>query len=266
MFNKRSLEIAVDCIYTNPEQPRKTFNQGELEELAMSIKEYGVLQPIIVSRNKEGKYFLVAGERRLRASKLLGLSKIPAIIKEADDKSIALIALVENVQRENLSYIEEAIAYKKLMEDFGLSQSEISRRVGKQQSTISNKIRLLALPEDIIELLLENKLTERHARALLKLEDNALRKKVIERVIANNLNVKQTERLIEDIQQKQQEELRKKNKLRYIHYKIYINSIKKTFEQIKDMEEQAKYYQKDLGDMMEIRITIPKKSACDKVS
>lgn len=265
MFNKKNIEVSIDLVNLNPDQPRKVFNEDELLELAESIREYGVLQPIIVSKSKEGEYFLIAGERRLRASKLAGLSKIPAIIREADSRDIALIALVENVQRENLSYLEEAIAYKKLMDDFGLSQVEISKRVGKQQSTISNKIRLLTLPEDIQEMLIRSQLTERHARALLKLDDESLRKKVLERVIANNLNVKQTERLIEDILSKKQEEMRKAHKLRYINYKIYINSIKKTFDQIKDAEANAKYYQQDLGDMLEIKILIPKNTSCDKV-
>lgn len=265
MFNKKNTDINIELIKLNPEQPRKVFNEEELEELAESIKEYGVLQPIILSRNKEGNYFLIAGERRLRASKMAGMSKIPAIIKEASDKDIALISLVENVQRENLSYIEEAAAYKRLMDDFGLSQMEISKRVGKKQSTISNKIRLLTMPPDILELLIENQLTERHARALLKIEDNVLRKNIIERVVVNNLNVKQTEKLIEDIMSKHQEEVRKANKLRYINYKIYINSIKKTFEQIKDVESNAKYFQQDLGDTLEIKIVIPKSSSCNKV-
>ncbi len=265
MFNKKNIDVSIDLVNLNPDQPRKVFNEEELLELADSIKEYGVLQPIIVSKSRDGEYFLIAGERRLRASKLAGLSKIPAIIREADSKDIALIALVENVQRENLSYIEEAIAYKRLMEDFGLSQMEISKRVGKQQSTISNKIRLLSLPDDIQEMLIGNQLTERHARALLKLDDGVLRKKVLERVIANNLNVKQTERLIEDVLNKKQEELRKAHKLRYINYKIYINSIRKAFDQIKDAESNAKYYQQDLGDMLEIKILIPKNASCNKV-
>ncbi|MFV0518107.1 MAG: ParB/RepB/Spo0J family partition protein [Aminipila sp.] len=265
MFNKKNIDVSIDLVNLNPDQPRKIFNQEELMELADSIKEYGVLQPIIVSKTKEGDYFLIAGERRLRASKLAGLTKVPAIVKDANNKDIALIALVENVQRENLSFLEEAISYKKLLDDFCLSKVEISKRLGKQQSTMSNKIRLLSLPKEIQELLISNQLTERHARALLKVENDDLRKKVLERVIANNLNVKQTEKLIEDIMVKHQEEMRKAHKLRYINYKIYINSIKKAFDQIKDAEENAKYYQQDLGDMLEIKILIPKNASCHKV-
>ena len=264
MFYKKNSELPIDLIYANPEQPRKHFSEEEIDELANSIKEYGVLQPIIVSKMKEGKYFLIAGERRLRASIKVGLNKIPAIIKEASDRDIALIALVENVQRENLSYIEEAIAYKKLMIDFDLSQTEIAKRVGKQQSTISNKIRLLSMPEDVIEMLLESQLTERHARALLRVDDNELRKNIIKRVVTNNLNVKQTEKLIEDILSKKEEEDRKKHKLRFINYKLYLNSIRKTFEQIKEIEENATYHQTDLGECMEIKILIPKNSSTDK--
>lgn len=264
MFSKKNFELPIEAIEVNPEQPRKIFSEAEISELSESIKEYGVLQPIIVSKRKEGNYFLIAGERRLRASIQAGLTKIPAIVKEANDRDIALIALVENVQRENLSYIEEAIAYKNLMHDFGLTQVEIARRVGKQQATISNKIRILGLPEDILKMLLESQLTERHARALLRVDDNDLRKKIINRVISNNLNVKQTEKLIEEVLAKKQEEDRKKNKLRFINYKIYLNTIKKTFEQIKEVEGQATYHQTDLGDSMEIRIIIPKNGVSSK--
>ena len=264
MFNRKNFELPIDSIYANPEQPRKHFSEEEIKELSDSIKEYGVLQPIIVSKMKDGKYILIAGERRLRASIKAGLNKIPAIVKEASDRDIALIALVENVQRENLSYIEEATAYRKLMIDFGLSQTEIAKRVGKQQSTISNKIRLLSMPEDIIEMLLDSQLTERHARALLRIDDNEIRKNVIKRVVDNNLNVKQTEKIIDDILAKKQEEDRKKNKLRFINYKLYLNTIKKTFEQIKEVEGNAAYYQTDLGECMEIKIIIPKNSAYNK--
>jgi ParB family chromosome partitioning protein len=266
MFNRKNIDVPIDMIVINSDQPRKHFKEEELIELRDSIIEYGVLQPVILKKSKEGEYLLIAGERRLRASKLAGLAKIPAIIREADLKDIALIALVENVQRENLSYLEEAIAYKKLMDDFGLSQVDISKRVGKQQSTISNKIRLLALPEDIQEALVENHLTERHARALLKIEDSDLRKKVLDRIVLNSLNVKQSEKLINDVLEKHAEEKRKGQKISYINHKIYINTIRKTFNQIKEAENDAKYFQEDLGKYYEIKIIIPKGNNCNQVS
>ncbi|MBQ4505606.1 MAG: ParB/RepB/Spo0J family partition protein, partial [Firmicutes bacterium] len=142
------MELAVDQIYVNPDQPRKIFEEEELEELSSSIREFGVIQPLLVTKGVDGKYLLIAGERRLRASKMAGLLKVPVVIREADEKEVALISIIENVQRENLSYMEEALAYRRLTEEFGLTQAEIARKVGKKQSTISNKIRLLMLPEE----------------------------------------------------------------------------------------------------------------------
>ena len=253
--------IPLDRIEPNPQQPRKIFSDAEMEELAGSIKEYGVLQPIILLDGGE-KYTIIAGERRYRASQIAGLDKIPAIIKTMESEKAALIALIENVQREDLNYLEEARAYKKLMDEFELTQSEIAEKVNNQQSTISNKIRILSLPEELQEQLVSNKLTERHARALLKLRDDDDRQKVMEKVINNNLNVKQTERLIEDIIQKKEEALRKRRKVNYISYKIYINTIRKAFGQIKEMEKNAKMIQEDKGDYMEVKIILPKNDRC----
>lgn len=261
---RRISEMPVDVIQLNPDQPRKSFSEEELMELAESIKEYGVIQPIIVKKNSFGEYELIAGERRLRASILAGLNKIPAVVREADSQDSAILALVENVQRENLGYMEEAQAYSRLIEEYGMTQNEVALRVGKKQSTISNKIRLLVLPEDIQEALISNRLTERHARALLKLSDDELRRYVIERVVSHGLNVRQTEKLIEDILSKQMEEQRKKNKISYISYKLYLNTIRKTFNEIFQVENGAKYTQEDKGDHFEVKITIPKEASNNK--
>lgn len=259
MWIKKVTDIPIDLIVTNPDQPRKCFGEEELLELRDSIEKYGVIQPIIVKKHTSGgSYILIAGERRLRAAVMAGLAKIPAIIREADEKDAAIIALVENVQRENLGYMEEAQAYHRLMEDYNLTQGEVAERVGKRQSTISNKIRLLALPADIQSALIENKLTERHARALLKIPDNETRRVVIEKIVAHGLNVRQTEKLIEDVLEKQLEERRKKNKISYISYKLYLNTIRKTFNEIFQVEQGAKYTQEDKGEYYEVKITIPK--------
>ena len=253
--------IPLEKIEANPEQPRKVFDDEGMEELTGSIKEYGVLQPIILKDEKD-IYTIIAGERRYRAAQLAGLSKIPAIVKNMETKEASLIALVENVQREDLNFLEEARAYKKLMEDFELTQGEIAEKVNKRQSTISNKIRILALPEKLQEQLIANKLTERHARALLKLKDDDDRDQVMERVIVNNLNVKQTEKLIDDVLEKKEAALRKRRKINYISYKIYLNTIRKAFNQIKEMEENAKIIQDDKGDFMEVKILLPKNDRC----
>ena len=254
--------LPIEKIIANPEQPRKVFKKEELEELSNSIKDYGVLQPILVRRMEQGIYSIIAGERRYRASCQAGLTEIPAIIQNLEEEQAALIALVENVQREDLNYIEEAKAYKKLMDDFKLTQAEIAQKVGKQQSTISNKIRLLTLPEDILELLTVHGLTERHARALLRIEEENNRRKIIDRIVKNNLNVKQTEKLIEEFLEGQAEQKRKKQKVNYISYKIYVNTIRKAFSQIKEIEKDVVFSQEDKGEYLEVKITIPKKDRC----
>lgn len=268
MFLRKAehMEIPVELISANQDQPRKLFEDKELMELRDSIKEFGIIQPIIIRKNGKGQYILIAGERRLRAAILAGLKKVPAIIRDADDKDTALLALVENVQRENLNYIEEAEAYRKLMNDYGLTQTEIAKKMGKQQSTISNKIRLLALPEDIRKVLSDNHLSERHARALLRIPDESLRGQILQRITANGLNVKQTEKLIDDVLARHEEEKRRGDKLRYINYKIYINTLKKAFISIKEAEKEAQYFQEDKGDYLEVKIVIPKNKMKDNLS
>ncbi|MFA5634860.1 MAG: ParB/RepB/Spo0J family partition protein [Anaerovoracaceae bacterium] len=253
------MEIPISSIAVNPGQPRKVFPDQELDELSNSIREFGVIQPIIVKKSGS-QYILIAGERRVRASTLAGLEKIPAIIRDANEKDMAFIALIENVQRENLNYLEEAMAYKHFMDEYGMTQSEISKRVGKQQSTISNKIRLLSLPEEMREALIRNQLTERHARAILRITDGEQRKQILERIIDHSLNVRQSEKLIDDFLKKTEDERRKAEKLRFINYRIYINTIKNAFNTIHEVEEGAKYYQEDKGDHLELRILIPKKA------
>ncbi|MEG0829531.1 MAG: ParB/RepB/Spo0J family partition protein [Anaerovoracaceae bacterium] len=258
MLIKKVTEVPLGMIVPNPEQPRKIFGQEELFELRDSIREYGVIQPVILKKKENGTYLIIAGERRFRAATMAGLTKIPALVREADNQDAAIIALVENVQREDLGYMEEAQAYKKLMEEHEFTQGDLAERVGKKQSTISNKIRLLSLPEDIQMALVSNKLTERHARALLKIPEDDTRRQVVARVISHGLNVRQSEKLIEDILVKREEEERKQNKIRHISYKLYLNTIKKTFNEIFEAQQGAEYYQEDKGDFFEVKILIPK--------
>ncbi len=149
--------ININAVDVNPNQPRTDFEDDVLDELSESIKEFGIIQPLIVKRVNKDRYELIAGERRLRAATRAGLETVPVIVREADEQQSALIALIENVQRENLSFLEEARAYKKLMEVHGLTQTMIAQKVGKKQSTISNKLRLLSLPDDIQKVITENK-------------------------------------------------------------------------------------------------------------
>jgi ParB family chromosome partitioning protein len=253
--------IPISDIKPNPYQPRKDFNQRSLEELSQSIKSYGVIQPISVRQIKEDSYELIAGERRLRASELAELHEIPAIIVDYRDKESALIALMENLQREDLNFIEEAEGYNNLIEDHGFTQQEIAEKMGKNQSTIANKLRLLKLPEDIKKNLLEYNLTERHGRALLKLADDDLKRKILEKVIKNELNVNKTEELVNDILDdltKREDNEVKQNIKSMINIRIYLNTIKKAFSAIKDTGVKAEYKEVDKGDHVEVVVKIPK--------
>ena len=192
------VEIAIDRIQMNPYQPRKAFDQEKLAELSASISEIGLLQPIIV-RRVNNNYELIAGERRLRAAVMANLTAIPAIIKEFTDQEIARAALIENIQRENLNSLEEAVAYQTLLQEFGLTQTELARQMGKAQSTIANKLRLLKLPAGVQALLAGSKLTERHGRALLAIEDPHLCLKTAEKIVAKDWTVRQTTQYIEHL-------------------------------------------------------------------
>ena len=189
--------IEIDKIRPNPYQPRVTFDNAALKELTASIAEHGVLQPITV-RRLGNSYELIAGERRLRASQQAGFSTIPAIIVEASDEKSSVLAMIENIQRQNLNYFEEAQGYQNLAEDYNLRQEEIARMMGKSQSAVANKLRLLKLPLAVRRALIENDLSERHARALLRLNDEADRINVTNYIIEHELNVSRTEEYIDE--------------------------------------------------------------------
>ena len=189
-------QIPITQITPNPYQPRKAFNEASIEELARSVREHGIVQPIVVTRTSDSHYRLIAGERRLRAAQRAGLQSVPAVIKELQKEGDTLqIALIENIQREDLNPIEEAGAYHQLHDEFGLTQEEISRRVGKERSTVANFLRLLRLPDSVKELLAGGQLSMGHARALLSLDSAKRQEQLAERVVKSNLNVRQTEML-----------------------------------------------------------------------
>ncbi|MBS4539305.1 nucleoid occlusion protein [Clostridium sp. D2Q-11] len=256
--------IPINQIRPNPYQPRKSFSKRSIEELSQSIGAYGVLQPISVRKINEDVYELVAGERRLRASELLELDAIPAIVVNMKDQDSAALALIENLQREDLNFLEEAEGYNNLINDHGLTQQELAEKVGKNQSTIANKLRVLRLPEEIKKLLLENGLSERHARALLKLPEEDLQFKILDRVIKNDLTVKKTEALIKSILEdltdiKKEEEEKSKQKIKsLINFRIYLNTLKNAYNAIKDSGIEAKYEEKDAGEFIEVTVKIPK--------
>lgn len=191
------VQLPIKSIKPNPNQPRKFFSSDDLKELSESIRVCGVIQPITVRRLGGDMYELVSGERRVRAAILAGLLRIPSIVVGMTDIDSALIALIENVQRCDLSYMEEAEAYHKLLNDFGYTQEQLAIKLGKNQSTIANKVRLLKLPTVIREILAENNLTERHARALLRLKSTERQIKALHHIVNKNLNVKQTDELVD---------------------------------------------------------------------
>ena len=226
------VKVPIEQIFPNPYQPRKTFDDEALEDLASSIAEYGVLQPLLVAPAEDGRYLLIAGERRLRASRLAKLTEVPVIISEYSSQQIAEIALIENLQREDLHFLEEAEGYEQLMDEFHLTQEAMAARVGKKQSTIANKLRLLRLSGEVRKLLVEKELSERHARALLKLDDDAKRMEALQVIIARGYSVRQTDEYIAKlIAEKQQE---KKKRLVIVNdVRIYLNSIKQVVNAIK---------------------------------
>ena len=189
-------QISVGEIRTNPYQPRKIFDQAALEELAESIKEHGILQPIVVRKAGE-RYELVVGERRFRAAKLIKLKEVPAIIKELTDQQMMELAILENLQREDLTPIEEAEAYQKLMEALNLTQEQLAFRLGKSRPHIANHIRLLALPENVRKLISDKELSMGHGRTLLGLRSKKLIPETAEKVVKENLNVRQLENLVQ---------------------------------------------------------------------
>lgn len=202
-ISKESM-MKLTAIEPNREQPRKEFNEESLQELADSMKLYGVLQPLLVQ--KKGDYFeIIAGERRWRAAKLAGLKEVPVVIREYTKQQMMEIALIENVQREDLNPIEEAMAYQKLMLEFGLKQEEIAERVSKNRATITNSMRLLKLDTRIQEMLIQNLISSGHARALLGIEDTELQFVIAEKVIHEKLSVREIEKIVKGLSKKQKE-------------------------------------------------------------
>lgn len=193
---RQVLELPTSQIHPNPSQPRQEFQPDELAELAQSIAQVGVIQPLSVRRTPGG-WELIAGERRLRAAQLVGLATVPCLPVEADEETSALLALVENLQRKDLDVWEEAAALRQLMERYRLTQEEAARKVGKSQSAVANKLRLLKLPEDVIHTLRANRLTERHARALLRLDSPDRQRLAVEYILKHQLNVAKTEEYVD---------------------------------------------------------------------
>ena len=251
------LHIPLSKIVPNPYQPRKEFESEALSELADSIRQYGVLQPLLVAPGKDDTYILIAGERRLRASTMAGLGTVPVIVSEYTTQQIAEIALIENLQRKDLHYLEEAEGYEKLVNTFHLTQESMAIRVGKKQSTIANKLRLLRLPGSVRKKLHDSDLTERHARVLLKLENEDLQKAVLQKVLKGHLNVRQTEALVEKTLKEAGKLNQKKPRFVIVNdVRIYLNSIKEIMETVKTSGIPSSMEQEMDGDDVVVTLRI----------
>jgi len=257
-MNNQIIQIDIDKVIPNIYQPRKYFNEQAIEELSLSIIEHGIIQPLTV-RVRGEIYELVAGERRLRAAKLANLPTVPCNVIDITDTESAEIALLENLQREDLNYIEEAEAYYNLINEHNFTQEEVAKRIGKKQSTVANKLRLLKLDKEVREICLSNNLTERHARALLTVPDEKLQLKIVQKVISGGLNVKKTEELInKELLKLAGKELKNKSKRNIrgvLPAKLYVNTIKQVLNKF---DIPAEYGCKEEEDFIEVTVKIPK--------
>ena len=263
--SKRLVEVNVASIHPNPYQPRATFDEESIAELAQSIQQVGLLQPLLVRKVDDG-YELVAGERRLRAVTSLGMEKVACIVQQdIEDESSAMMALIENLQREDLHYLEEAQCYQKLLETYGLTQEELANRLGKSQSSIANKLRLLKLSDDVMAAMTEKRLSERHARALLKLTDDKQRLDAVEKIAEKGLSVKETEQMVEKTLNKaydeKQDGAKPRPKLMRIvrDYRLFMNTINQAVNQLRESGMTVEVEQSDRADGVDIKISVTRK-------
>ena len=251
----RILFLPAEEIRPNPSQPRRVFDQEGLEELAASIRALGILQPLTVRRGPEG-WELVAGERRLRAARLAGLTQVPCIPIQADGQESSLLALVENLQRRDLDFVEEAQALERLISVYHLSQEEAARRIGKSQSAVANKLRLLRLPPDLLAQARSHGLTERHARALLRLEGEGRQRAALDHILAHHLTVAQTDQYIDALLSPPP----KKPRTTYIikDVRLFLNTVTRGLDLIRSAGIQACCDRQDTDDAICLTIRIPK--------
>ena len=250
--------IPVNQIVPNRFQPRTIFDESKIEELARTIHTHGIIQPIVVREYGE-QFEIIAGERRFRAAQSLGWEEVPAIVKNLSDTETASVALIENLQREELTPIEEAVAYAKLLELHELTQEALAQRLGKGQSTVANKLGLLKLPEEIQQSILEKKITERHARALIPLKDPQIQIEAAEIIIAKHLNVKQTEELVKKLQEGKTKKPERRQRSVSKDVRIAMNTIRQSLSMVTDSGIQLNSEEEEFDDFYQITIQIPKK-------
>ena len=252
--------LPADELEPSPVQPRKNFPDGELQELSESIAQYGVLNPLTV-RLRDGRYELVAGERRLRAARLAGLCDVPCILLDVSLEDASLIALVENLQRRDLDFIEEANGLSQLIKLFGMSQEEAARRIGKSQSAVANKLRLLKLPDDVLCSLRDNGLTERHGRALLRLQDENMQRAALEYMIDHDLNVAVADAYIEALLLEPEEKADPKRTFIMKDVRVFVNTILHGLDLMKQGGIAAGMKREETDNELILTISIPKNKA-----
>ena len=256
---ERVLTLRVADIRPNPHQPRQTFDDEGLRELASSIRRHGILQPLTVRSAGGGKWELVAGERRLRAAKLAGLEKVPCIRREADDRESALLALVENLQRRDLHYLEEAAAIAAYIRQAGVTQEEAAAQLGRSPSALANKLRLLRLSPACRELLVRNGLTERHARCLLRLEDEEERLAALRHIADKQLNVAQAEQYVDQrLAQLQSTPPKRRRTFILKDVRLFLNSLDRGLRMVRDDGVDARTERQETDDAILLTIRIPK--------
>ena len=250
--------ISVSAIRPNPNQPRKYFEEKNIAELADSIRQFGIIQPLTV-RRVDGCYELVAGERRLRAAKMVSLDKVPCILIGVEESGSNLIALIENLQRRDLGYIEEADGILRLINTYGLTQEEAARRLGKSQSSVANKLRILKHSPQIIDLLRKHDLTERYARALLRINREQDKLKMISVIVKRKLNVAQTEMLIDKVKEETEKE-RRLSKKKYIikDVRMFVNTVQNALSLIQKAGVTADMVKNESDETITLTIVIPK--------
>ena len=259
--------LRTDELSPNPVQPRRRFDDEALAELSESIKTYGILNPLTV-RLRGGKYELVAGERRLRAAKLAGLQEVPCILLDVNMEDASLIALVENLQRRDLDFIEEAAGINQLIRMFGMSQEEAARRIGKSQSAVANKLRLLKLPPDVLEALRENGLTERHGRALLRLQRPEAQREALAYIIDNGLTVAATDAYVDALLNSPEPEPpsepeKPEHKRTFVlkDVRVFLNTLSRSIDLMKQGGIDAGVQRQETEDSLILTISIPKNKA-----
>lgn len=256
------VELPIVQIEPNRYQPRAIFNDETISELAQTIEQHGMIQPIIVRKLTEDRYELIAGERRWRAVQMLNWRSIPTIIREMNDNETASVALIENLQREELTVIEEAVAYQRLIELQRLTQEALAQRLGKSQSTIANKLRLLKLPIDVQEALMNKSITERHARALIKVRDEKIQLTLLQEIIEQELNVKQTEERIASLETPVQRQKTKRPLLKGFSkdIRIAMNTIRQSLSMVTNTGVNVETDESENEEYYQITIKIPKKN------